>query len=108
MYGLDQKIQARLGANIDAGAPATVARKIQHGGQEYDGFIQEMRGGNLSDALTAAGHERSMSAAAARHVLENNPQFRSSFMAAAGKRMLAGLWDNHALNYLVDPQPAKS
>jgi hypothetical protein len=104
-YGLDQ----RLG--IDGGMPVTVARTLEHNGETFTGFIQELRGMTIKDYFSGGYVENNMTRDAARSLFTNYPELGSSYQRVLVNRQLGQQWDNHAGNIVIDPRarnPAKS
>lgn len=89
--------------------PVTVARTVEINGKRFPGYIQEMDGSSLADyARLATGYSGGRGSSYQVKNLLTNPAFKDSYLDAWLHRMIAGEWDNHALNMAVHQQVHKA
>lgn len=95
-YGLGGKME------LSNTVPVSVARTVEVNGTTHRGYVQEIQGKNLADALDPGG-ARTMFRSPDRGMLNdfsNNKPLVEAYQQAWLKRQIMGEWDNHALNFV--------
>jgi hypothetical protein len=100
IYGVDKRLR------LDGGSPASVQRAIELDGKQVPGFIQEMRGKNLAQHLDSLVEGNNLSRANAKSLSQSDPALMSGLGDTMLKRMVAGEFDNHAMNVMVETNSA--
>jgi hypothetical protein len=93
----------------DNNSPVTVAKTVVIDGRPRPGYVQEMRGQTLLEALK--GEARETQGATTRpalvRALNDNAALKTAYQESWVERMVMGEWDNHAQNQTVVQLPGK-